>query len=53
MDECARIMLTEVERCNSVRSALEKVIFVLYSQKDFDTFFEEKEWIERRETLKD
>jgi O-acetyl-ADP-ribose deacetylase (regulator of RNase III) len=53
VDECARVMLTEVDKCNIGFSSLEKVIFVLLSDRDYQTFKKEKEWMERRETITD
>lgn len=53
LDECARIMLMEVDKCNLGGTTLEKVVFALLSEKDYQTFYQEKEWMERRETISD
>lgn len=53
IDECARIMLTEVDKYNVGDTPLEKVVFVLYGESDYKAFKQEAEWMERREDLKD
>ncbi len=53
MDECARIMINEVNDFTGGSSKLEKVVFVLYDEAAFKTFKAELERIERRKSLEE
>jgi len=52
-DECARIMIKEIQDYAGLNTGLQKVIIVLYSEDIYRVFKEEYEWIQRRTTISD
>jgi len=52
-DECARIMIKEINDYAELTTGLEKVVLVLFDAEMYRVFKEELEWSERREELKD